>query len=82
MGSWCFTIYTDYSFYPDYELLYWVIFTTAFLLGEGGIFLLYTIKPLEKKVLKIIYTIIYMTIHVAGIIILWDVFLFHLFVFF
>lgn len=68
MGSWCFAACADYSFYSDYEILYWVVFITAFLLGEGGIYLLYTVKPLEKRINRIIYTIVYMGIHVAAII--------------
>lgn len=69
MGSWYFAVYAGYSFYSDYELLYWVVFITAFLLSEGGIYLLYTVNPLEKRIYQIIYTIVYMGIHVAAIII-------------
>ena len=69
MGSWHFAVYAGYSFYSDYELLYWVVFITAFLLSEGGIYLLYTVKPLEKRMYRNIYTIVYMGIHVIAVII-------------
>lgn len=69
MGSWYFVVYAGYSFYSDYELLYWVVFITAFLLSEGGIYLLYTVKPLEKRIYRNIYTIVYMGIHVIAVII-------------
>lgn len=48
-----------------------VITLLGILLGEGGIYLLYTVKPLEDERQNRIYTIVYTIIHIVlfGIII-------------
>lgn len=50
MGYCTFGLIVGDNFYYDYEILYWVISISAFLLGEGAIFLICTAKPLEKTV--------------------------------
>lgn len=75
VGALVFGGYAE-KYYYDYTILYWFVFILLFLLGEVGIYLLYKVKPLEKKVFRIIYTIIYMAIQVLAVLQFIDVFFF------
>ncbi|MBO4996467.1 MAG: hypothetical protein J6D02_00525 [Lachnospira sp.] len=66
MGSFIFAWIAGGECYDFNLIVFWLIFILAFLLGEGGIFLLYTVKPLQRKISKIIYCIIYMGIHITS----------------
>ena len=48
-------------------IVFWLIFILAFVLGETGIFLFCTVKPLEEKLHRVIYSTIYIGIHIASI---------------
>ena len=53
------------------DIIIKIITLVGIILGEGGIYLLYTVKPLQNKRQNKIYTIIYTGIHIIlfGIII-------------
>lgn len=69
-GSVMFAQYCMHYIY-DSDIFYRMIVITFFLMGEVGVFLLYVMKPLEKKMLRIIYAIIYMGIHLTSIAFFW-----------
>ena len=69
VGAFLFCVLAGSEFYDINLTLFWLIFIPAFLLGEGGVFLLYSVNPLEKKVPRIIYTILYMGINILCIVV-------------
>ena len=69
VGTFVYCVLAGCDLYNIDTILFWLIFILAFLLGEGGVFLLYSLKPLEKKTPRIIYTIIYMGINILSIVV-------------
>ncbi|MBO4996630.1 MAG: hypothetical protein J6D02_01380 [Lachnospira sp.] len=69
VGTFLYCTLAGIEFYDIDTTVFWIIFILAFLLGEGGIFLLYSVKPLEKKRSRIIYTTFYMGINILSVVI-------------
>lgn len=69
VGAFFYCVVAGVEGYNIDTTVFELIFMLAFLLGEGGIFLLYSVKPLEKKRFRIIYTTLYMGINILSVVV-------------